>query len=260
MTKWNHEALSFARCRRRRVWADFSGSSISSNGGAWLLREVDRKLGLTDRVARAIGDRRQRTKVRHEAVTMVRQRPPRTGALRPRTPPRLENALPRPPQLLRSALPGHLRPVSVWNMRHEMRHYVQTTKTVPSCNIRGRTYPDGTFTRWTAPASPGMVRMIVRLHVPNPHVPERRSLNSATGQHPVRVVVHQQRQLHLRVVLRRATAALVHPKSRQRHHLDHKMHNTAPRGSKIEIKIVVFSKGRRPGRCRKVVGRVRNVE
>ena len=74
MTKWNHGALSFARCRRRRVRADFSGGSISSNGGALLLREVDRKWGLTDRVARAIGDGRQRGKVRHEGVTMVRQR------------------------------------------------------------------------------------------------------------------------------------------------------------------------------------------
>ena len=46
----------------------------SSNAGALLLREVDRKLGLTERVARAIGDQRQRTKVRHEVVTMVRQR------------------------------------------------------------------------------------------------------------------------------------------------------------------------------------------
>ena len=35
---------------------------------------MDRRLGLTARVARALGDRRQRGKVRHEVVTMVRQR------------------------------------------------------------------------------------------------------------------------------------------------------------------------------------------
>ena len=74
MTEWNHEALSFSRCRRRRVRADFSGGSISSNGGALLLREVDRRLELTERVARALGNRRQRGKVRHEVLTMVRQR------------------------------------------------------------------------------------------------------------------------------------------------------------------------------------------
>ena len=74
MTQCNHDTMKFASCRRRRVRVDFSGGSISSNGGALLLREVDRKLGLTDRVARALGDRRQRAKVRHEVVTMVRQR------------------------------------------------------------------------------------------------------------------------------------------------------------------------------------------
>ena len=74
MTEWNHGTLSFSRCRGRRLRVDFSGGSISSNGGALLLREVDRRLGLTAAVARAIGDRRQRGKVRHKVQTMVRQR------------------------------------------------------------------------------------------------------------------------------------------------------------------------------------------
>ena len=42
--------------------------------GALSLREVDRRLGLTERVARRLGEPRQRGKVRHEVVTMVRQR------------------------------------------------------------------------------------------------------------------------------------------------------------------------------------------
>ena len=74
MTECNHEAFSFSNCRKRQVRGNFAGGSISSNGGALLLREVDRRLGLTARVARALGDRRQRGKVRHEVVTMVRQR------------------------------------------------------------------------------------------------------------------------------------------------------------------------------------------
>ena len=74
MTEWNHGTLSFSRCRRRRLRVDFSGGSISSNGGALLLRELDRQMGLTAQVARALGDRRQRAKVRHDVVTMVRQR------------------------------------------------------------------------------------------------------------------------------------------------------------------------------------------
>ena len=74
MTKCNHEAFSFSNCRKRHVRWNFAGGSISSNGGALLLREVDRRLGLTAGVARALGDGRQRGKVRHEVVTMVRQR------------------------------------------------------------------------------------------------------------------------------------------------------------------------------------------
>ena len=73
MTQYNHDGMNFSSCRRR-VRVDFSGGSISSNAGALLLREVDRKSGLTAQVARAIGDQRQRAKVRHEVVTMVRQR------------------------------------------------------------------------------------------------------------------------------------------------------------------------------------------
>ena len=39
-----------------------------------MLREVDRRLGLTAQVARRLGDARQRGKVRHEVLTMLRQR------------------------------------------------------------------------------------------------------------------------------------------------------------------------------------------
>ena len=65
--------LSFSRCRRRRLRVDFSGGSISSNGGALLLRDLDRQMGLTAQVTRALGDRRRRGRVCHEVVTMVCQ-------------------------------------------------------------------------------------------------------------------------------------------------------------------------------------------
>ena len=74
MTECNHEAFSFSNCRKRQVRVKFSGGAISSNGGALLLREVDRRIGLTAAVARALGERRQRGKVRHEVLAMVRQR------------------------------------------------------------------------------------------------------------------------------------------------------------------------------------------
>ncbi len=74
MTECNHEAFSFSNCRKRQVKGNFFGDSISSNGGSLLLREVDRRMGLTMAVARALGDQRQRGKVRHDVATMVRQR------------------------------------------------------------------------------------------------------------------------------------------------------------------------------------------
>ena len=74
VTEWNRGPLSFSSCRRRRLRVDCSGGSISSNGGALLLRELDRRMGLTARVARALGDRCQHAKVRHKVETMVRQR------------------------------------------------------------------------------------------------------------------------------------------------------------------------------------------
>ena len=74
MTQCNHEAFSFSNCRKRQVKGNFFGEPISSNGGSLLLREVDRRMGLTMAVARALGEQRQRGKVRHDVATMVRQR------------------------------------------------------------------------------------------------------------------------------------------------------------------------------------------
>ena len=74
MTECNHEAFAFSNCRKRQVRGNFAGGCISSNGGALLLREVDRRIGLTAKVARALGDRRQHGKVLHKVQTMVCQR------------------------------------------------------------------------------------------------------------------------------------------------------------------------------------------
>ena len=73
VTKWNHETLSFSRCRGRLLQVHFCGGSISSNGGSLLLHEVDRRLGLSLAVARPLGDQRQRGKVHRDVVTMVGQ-------------------------------------------------------------------------------------------------------------------------------------------------------------------------------------------
>lgn len=74
MTNCTSEAICFPACRKRRVDAGFDGGDVTSNGGVLLLRNADRVLGLTAAVAAQLPDRRQRGKVRHRVVDMLRQR------------------------------------------------------------------------------------------------------------------------------------------------------------------------------------------
>lgn len=74
MTDCNPQQLSFFRCKGRVVEALFEGGDITSNGGALLLRQADRRLGLTERVAKALCDPRRKASCIHDALSMVRQR------------------------------------------------------------------------------------------------------------------------------------------------------------------------------------------
>ena len=74
MPKCTDEKLDFGRMGRRVIEADFSGGDLSSEGGALLLRRMDARLGLSAAAARALGDDRQRGKVRHDVASMVAQR------------------------------------------------------------------------------------------------------------------------------------------------------------------------------------------
>jgi hypothetical protein len=58
----------------RVVTGNFEGGSLSSDAGLMLLREVDRKLGLTRGLAGCIRDCRDRSKVRLSVEEMLRQR------------------------------------------------------------------------------------------------------------------------------------------------------------------------------------------
>ena len=58
MTDCNLEPIRFPSCKGRLVEAGFSGGAITSDGGAVLLRQADRMLGLTERAAQALTDPR----------------------------------------------------------------------------------------------------------------------------------------------------------------------------------------------------------
>ena len=47
MTKRNLKSIDFASCRRRYVQADCTGGDITSDGGAVILMEMDRRLQFT---------------------------------------------------------------------------------------------------------------------------------------------------------------------------------------------------------------------
>lgn len=74
MTGCNGELLGFLPQKRLKVAADFSGGEVTGDGGVILLRELDRRLGLTEAVADCFVDRRNPVMIRHTILEMVRQR------------------------------------------------------------------------------------------------------------------------------------------------------------------------------------------
>ncbi|MBX7223425.1 MAG: IS1380 family transposase [Blastocatellia bacterium] len=66
--------MSFPACRKRKVEAEFSGGEVTSDGGMVLIRGLDRRLGLTAKVAQVLADPRELGKITHRAVDLVRQR------------------------------------------------------------------------------------------------------------------------------------------------------------------------------------------
>jgi hypothetical protein len=66
--------MRWARQGRRRVEADFGGGRLSSEAGLLLLREVDRRTGLSAALAGCVGDPRQPAKIQHEQSQMFAQR------------------------------------------------------------------------------------------------------------------------------------------------------------------------------------------
>jgi hypothetical protein len=74
VTDCSQGRFAFPACCKRSVELDFAGGDVSSNGGALLLRAVDRRLGLTASVARLLADPRDRGRCRHSALDQLRQR------------------------------------------------------------------------------------------------------------------------------------------------------------------------------------------
>lgn len=73
-TDCNKPVVRFTPLGRREVVAQFDAGAISSDGGAILLREVDRRINLLDRVDQLIPDPRDPLHIEHDQRTLLAQR------------------------------------------------------------------------------------------------------------------------------------------------------------------------------------------
>ncbi|WP_419628959.1 transposase, partial [Thiolapillus sp.] len=73
-TECKPEQLEFQSLGRREVIGRFDGGRITSDGGGLLLREVDQRIGLLDRLAACFTDHRNPESIEHSVRDLVAQR------------------------------------------------------------------------------------------------------------------------------------------------------------------------------------------
>jgi len=74
MTNCTIEKIQFPSLKRRKIEAEFSGGSITSDGGGIFLREADRQLNLLEPISKLFPDNRDQSKIDHTVLEMIRQR------------------------------------------------------------------------------------------------------------------------------------------------------------------------------------------
>jgi len=74
MTECNQSSFGFEACGSREIVARFDGGTISSDGGAFLLRQTDQRLNLLPRLAQCFLDGRNQKLVEHTVLEMLSQR------------------------------------------------------------------------------------------------------------------------------------------------------------------------------------------
>jgi len=74
MTECIQSDFRFKACGKREIVAKFDGGTISSDGGALLLRQTDQRLNLLSRLANCFLDGRNQEQVEHSIAEMLSQR------------------------------------------------------------------------------------------------------------------------------------------------------------------------------------------
>jgi len=64
-------SLTLDKVRNKSAQLDFTASDISSDGGALLLREVEKQCGLLKDISGAISDARDKRYIKHSVTEMV---------------------------------------------------------------------------------------------------------------------------------------------------------------------------------------------
>jgi len=74
MTECTQSSFGFNACGKREIVARFDGGTISSDGGAFLLRQTDQRLNLLPRLAECFLDGRNQEQIEHTLLEMLSQR------------------------------------------------------------------------------------------------------------------------------------------------------------------------------------------
>jgi len=74
MPKCTANQIDFGCLGRRLVEANFDGGALSSDGGLMLLRQVDRKIGLSSAIAEVLHDPRDADRIKHPLRNLIAQR------------------------------------------------------------------------------------------------------------------------------------------------------------------------------------------
>jgi hypothetical protein len=74
MTECNQSSFGFEASGRREIVARFDGGTISTDGGAFLLRQTDMRLNLLPRLAGCFLDGRNQNRIEHTIAEMLAQR------------------------------------------------------------------------------------------------------------------------------------------------------------------------------------------
>jgi hypothetical protein len=74
MTECTQSGFGFEACGSREIVARFDGGTISSDGGAFLLRQTDQRLNLLPRLAECFLDDRNQELIEHSILEMLSQR------------------------------------------------------------------------------------------------------------------------------------------------------------------------------------------